>query len=552
VPITCCPELITKTSTSGLYTPTMCEHVLQAFEYWASDFNYTFQFLNPPLANMRIAVVTRFGLVNPFSPLTTIPISELSGQYTKVFNLGVEDTLKVNVPFVSPHKFCVVPTPGWQYQYNPVPNSSLELSHWYMTGMLYVVVVTPYQVNETMAQQIDMNVFFAAGDRADFKTPNTGLSQVTFLPATDEDEVKREMMTTSGALGGDVEDDEKKDVDARPSGGPTVPSAMSGDGVNALWERSYVIGEVAWPPSASQGDILYTRNLPFGVLPSGPVTVVVGSFHYFRTDLEFNFGLSTSISSQGQLVAYYTPLDVDPASLTLKEVLLCPHVLLKAGRTTAGIVRVAFVHPMNALLVSLEDAVFTNLSEYSQGHITLRVFNQFLSGADVSTQNPTVNVSVKFVNPELSVPNESAAFSSFLTVRTEMKETVKEEPAIAPYSILAVSDPLEWGRLSKSDILELEHYLRQRFGGDAPIGRLSYEYRKGAPWVNPHGKWTDQVDLSCSFCMRQSYLEWRDWTLVTVQGRTAWYCCYDCSCYAANEMYQAYEDESGAPAQLKG
>jgi len=554
VPITCCPELITKVSTSGLYTPTMCEHIFQAFEYWASDFNYTFQFLNPPLANMRIAVVTRFGPADPFTPLTTIPIAELSGQYTKVFNLGVEDTLKVNVPFVSPHKFCVVPTPGWDYQYTPVPYSTnVDISHWYMTGMLYVVVVTPYQVNETMAQQIDMNVFFAAGDRADFKTPNSGLSQVTFLPATDEDEVKREMMTTSGGIGGDMEDDEKKDVDARPSGGPTVPSAMSGDGVNALWERSYVIDEVAWTPSAAQGDILYTKNLPFGVLPSGPVTVVVGSFHYFRTELEFNFGLSTSISSQGQLVAYYTPLDVDPSTLTLKEVLLGPHVLLKAGRTTAGIVRVPFVHPMNALLVSLDEAIYTNLSEYSQGTITLRVFNQFLSGSDVSTQSPTVNVSVKFLKPELSVPNESAAFSSFLTVRTEMKELEPVEPVVPNYPLYGMDFPVAGSTMTRSDTLELDSFLYQRWGPEAPIGRLSYEYRLGAPWVNPMSIWTDYADLSCANCGLGFFCQWRDVTLVTISGRTAWYCSELCSVIDADIYYQAVmNDQWGEPAQLKG
>jgi hypothetical protein len=378
---------------------TMMEHVHQAFTFWKTDIVMTLQFVGPPLANMRIAVLTRFG-PNVEDEATTIPISELSGQYATVFNYGIEDTLKVTIPYVSPLEWMLTPVPEYASVLDP------RAGRYYATGIVYVVLVTPYQVNDTMAQELDMNVFLAAGSNCDFKTPGENLARITSLPI--EEKFEMQMETTQGAVGGQMEDDEKKEIDVRPLGGPERIS-LPNDGTNALWDRAFVLDEVAWPEEKVQGEIIWQRDCPFNVLPAGAPKVVVRSFRYMRTQLEFSFALSTSISSQGQLLAFFSPLGVDSTSYSLQEVLLLPHVLLKAGRTTAGVVKCPFVHPMNALIVDYGEGVPTFDWESSMGTINLMVFNQFKSGSATTDQSPTVNISVKFIDMQLSVPNETVA-----------------------------------------------------------------------------------------------------------------------------------------------
>jgi hypothetical protein len=113
-------------------------------------------------------------------------------------------------------------------------------------------------------------------------------------------------------------------------------------------------------------------------------------------------GLSTSVSSQGQVVAFFVPTGVNPATITRTEALLGPHVLMKAGRTTQGIVKIPFVHPLN-MLETQGSGWRTTI-----GTFVIMVFNQFHIGAGAPTQNPTINVAVKFNDMQLAVPNPSA------------------------------------------------------------------------------------------------------------------------------------------------
>jgi len=105
IPITPCPDLFQQTAT-GLFQPTMMEHVATPFEYWTGGINVTIQFAGSVLANARIGVASRFGI---FGGSVTLPL--FSSQYGTVFNVGEEDTLKFSVPYLASTKWKRVPIP---------------------------------------------------------------------------------------------------------------------------------------------------------------------------------------------------------------------------------------------------------------------------------------------------------------------------------------------------------------------------------------------------------------------------------------------------------
>jgi hypothetical protein len=389
IPITPCPELFAVTS-DGLFQPTMMEHVATGFTYWKGGIHVTVQCVGPSLANARIGIASRFGSFG-----SAIPLSLFSSQYGKVFNYGEEDTLKFSVPYLSPSEWMRVPVPDALGGARANPED-------YALGEIVIMVITPYQVNETMADAMDINVFLAGAEDMEFKTPGENLSrlalEVPVPPSLDKFEPQ---MLRTGASGGEFNDDEKKEVEVRSEGGPRGPP-LNVDGAAALWGRIHMIDEIAWDPADVQGTIIWQKSVPDDVIPAGPVHSIYHSFMYSRMTMTFSFGLSSSVTSQGQLIAFFCPLETDPADYSLKELLLMPHVLIKAGRTSAGILQVPYVHPLNALQISAGNW------RSKLGTVALLVFNQFAIGAGASAQNPTVNVGVQFNEMELSVPDPTA------------------------------------------------------------------------------------------------------------------------------------------------
>jgi len=343
--------------------------------------------VGPPLANMRIGLATRFGT---FGGGITIP--EFSEQYGKIFNYGEEDTIKITVPYVSPQHWMRVPVPD-------VLGAARTDPQRYALGELLIVLITPYQVNETMATSLDVNVFIAGGDDIEFKTPGENLARISQIDLGFDD-FKLEMIT-SGAVGGDQDDDETKEVIARPLGGP-VEQTMVSDGTQALWSRIFTLEEVPWAASDLVGTILYAKRVPDEIIPEGAPFAVYNSFMFSRMHAEMHLGLSTSVTTQGQIVAFFVPVGVNPSSLTRSEVLLGPHVLMKAGRTTSGVVQIPFVHPLNMLETTAGNW------RGRLGIFCIMVFNQFKAGAGAPPQSPTINVSVRFNDMQLAVPNPGA------------------------------------------------------------------------------------------------------------------------------------------------
>jgi len=233
------------------------------------------------------------------------------------------------------------------------------------------------------------------------KTPGENLARISYLNAPGES-FEKEMLHTGG-VGGVLDEDEKKEVDVRPVGGPERDS-VNQDGPGAIWSRMYVLTEVPWDPSQPPGALLYSVRVPSVSIPDGPPTAIYNSFTFARMrSITFSFSLSSTVTTQGQVVAFFCPLLTDPATYTLKEILLLPHILIKAGRTTAGMLEVPWVHPLNALEIQSPVAWRQQL-----GTVAIVVFNQFRMGASAGTQSPTINVGIQFNDMELSVPSPNA------------------------------------------------------------------------------------------------------------------------------------------------
>lgn len=423
VPLTVAPNRFTTLPTTSAQIVGPMEHIAQAFNFWSADIEVIIQIIAPMLANMRLGVLVRIGEFGALDP-GPIPMSEFSKEYAKVWEFGQEDTLKITVPYLATSNWLRVPPPFLEQSNRPED---------YAFGELLIVLLTEYQVNETMHTSADMNVFMACSN-AKFQTPAEGLGYMTIDPnALPQDEKFEHEMEHTGAVGGNQDSDEVKEVAARPLGGPEYPS-VNADGPANLWERQFVIANVPWPTAAPAKTLLWSRRLPAEIIPDGPTAAVIHSFKFLRCELEFSFSLSTSVSSQGQLVAFYLPMSVPYATadeqknnIQIDNILMLPHVLIKAARTTQAVLKVPFVHPRNAIDLSKNDWRETF------GSVHLMVYNEFFAGADAPTQHPRVNISVKFLNMELSVPNPNAPMPG-LGFQMEMAPTVgfEEEELLNP------------------------------------------------------------------------------------------------------------------------
>jgi hypothetical protein len=392
IPITCAPDTFRQT-TNVLFQPVPMEYIAIPFTFWKGSLRLRGQSVGCPMSNMRIGVLTRYGSFGE-----TVTVDLFSSQYAFVYNLGLEDSFEISIPYISPQEWCRVPVPD---SLGDTRVNKLD----YALGEIIVVVITPLQVNETMAQEMDFNFFLSAGPDMEFKAPAENLARVSMTEPPGESKVSfTPNMLKTGIAGGDHFDDETKEVVVRPLGGH-LETTTPNDGADALWARSFVLPEIPWSDAAMPGTILWSQTLPAGIIPDGPVATIISSFKLIRCNLMFSFGMSTTMSQQGQVIAFFTPILRPPAQVTLREVMLLPHILLKAGHTTSGKLLVPYVHPRNALDLTLGDWRST------MGSIAVMVFNQLKSGDSAPDTFPTINVSVQFLNMELSVPNPASPMS---------------------------------------------------------------------------------------------------------------------------------------------
>jgi len=390
MPITPCPDTFSATS-SAFFQPTLVEAVTIPFTYWKGPLRLRAQFVNCFGQTCRVAVITRFGEFG-----TPVTVADASSQYAVVQNIGLEDSFEVSIPYITPQNWCRVPVP------DPLGRARLNPLD-YATGEIIVMLISPMQSNETMPDEMDINFYLAAGPEFEFKTPAENLASLTLDDTTFlESKVSFEPeMLRTGAVGGENKEDEEKQVLVLPPGGP-VRTTTPNDGADALWARSFVLPELVWLTTAPVGTLLFNASLPLGILPEGPVKTLISSFKFIRCSLEFTFGMSTTLTQSGQICAFFVPPLVNAGDMTFKDMVANPHVLLKAGDTKLGKLLCQYEHPRNALDLSLGGW------RSNFGALAVAVVNQLRSGASAPATFPTIQMSVRFVDMELSVPNPAS------------------------------------------------------------------------------------------------------------------------------------------------
>jgi len=387
IPITPCPLTYLTTPPAVLDNMLACEYVSIPFTFWRGSLIYTIQFVGSQFVNARFGFVTRYGRFGD-----TITVANMSSQYAITYDYGQTDTIRIRVDYQSNYPWSYVPS------YNtPVQGSAI--------GELIMVILNPLSGNETVSDTMDINVFISLGEDFELRTPGANLSYFKMIPdvgkeTKEEPEAKAQMMRT-GVTGGVAFDDEKKDVDARPTGGVQVPE-MVNDGPNEVFDRQYLVASANWLTSSTLGSIIYAARVPFGMIPAGPLTQIFNSFVYKKMKMHVVVQIQSNMFQQGQICCFFCPQGVDASTITYQEMTLGPHVLLKAGHTTSGTIEIPFVHPLDGL-----DATYASSELGTLGTFNIAVFNTLLVGssAPLASQNCRIAVNVKFSQMDLSIPD---------------------------------------------------------------------------------------------------------------------------------------------------
>jgi len=385
----------------------MLEHVATPFDMYHGSIDYGFQLVCPQLATVRLAVTITPGLYG----VPAAGVADVSRACYQEFQLTPKSNyFTMSAPYSSVMPWTRVPVfdPSGAARADPLQ---------YSNGEIFLTLVNPYTVNETMSQSIDVNIFMSAGPDFDLKGPNANLARISLLPAVDQKQEEpfvfmrsdpvRLNMLKSGAVGGQSMDGEVKHPDSRPLGGAQA-APLAQDGISALPSRRYIVNRFAWTTSHAQGATLASLSIPNDVLPPGPIRQMYRMAMFQKLQMVLHFELESSPFQQGQLVAYMAPFScpILPDEISLQSSMVMPHVLLTAGWAADNRLTVPFLHPANALQESGPDISF-----HEQARVDLRVFNPLLVGpnaVDPTGLRASVLLSVEFKEFVQTLPNPLA------------------------------------------------------------------------------------------------------------------------------------------------
>jgi hypothetical protein len=168
--LTPCPKVISAASNS-VFQPTLLEYTTLPFSLWRGGLKLTIQIVGSKVHTGRIVVCTHYGRTSQ-----SIPFEQAMAQYAHVFNFSAEDnTFEVVFPWRSARQMLRVPSGNY-------PN----LADFSM-GEFSIRVINPLQTMESIASQVQMNLYWSAAD--DFETDFHGANSIDFKPVVYDDEV---------------------------------------------------------------------------------------------------------------------------------------------------------------------------------------------------------------------------------------------------------------------------------------------------------------------------------------------------------------------------
>ena len=147
---------------SGIFTPTMLEYTTLPFALWRGGLRYRIQIIGSKVHTGRLVFCTHYGRV-----AEAIPFEEAMSQYAHVFDFSADQNVfEVTVPWRSNREMLRVPT-----------GSATNISD-YSMGEYSIRIVTPLQYMESVANNVEVNVYLSAAD--DFETDYVGVSALDF------------------------------------------------------------------------------------------------------------------------------------------------------------------------------------------------------------------------------------------------------------------------------------------------------------------------------------------------------------------------------------
>jgi len=133
------------------------------FSYWKGSLVVKLEVLGTPFHACKLAICSHYGY-----EASGLTVEESMGQYTTVFDVKGYATIEVVFPWRSP-------TP-WKM----VNNGTYPDATPYSMGQFSVRMLSPLQYNETVADTVDVNVYFSGG--GDFETAFLGCNAIDVAP----------------------------------------------------------------------------------------------------------------------------------------------------------------------------------------------------------------------------------------------------------------------------------------------------------------------------------------------------------------------------------
>jgi hypothetical protein len=208
------------------FEPDLLEFAAMPFEMWRGDIIMVVEMLGSSVNTARVAVCTHFGeTVAPDS------LQSAMGQYAHVFDTTAEtNRFEVVLPYTSRFE--------WMRILHGTVPSDRSITD-YSTGLVTLRAVSRLTYTQAVTDEIDINIYFRAGDNFEVKWLGTGLSDIQV--SSPELNIVLQAGDLVGAPMNDQSDEVAAQVVAAPQGPGIAPAAENRGkyrSVNDLMQRS--------------------------------------------------------------------------------------------------------------------------------------------------------------------------------------------------------------------------------------------------------------------------------------------------------------------------
>jgi len=208
------------------YQPDLLEFAALPFEFWRGDIIMVVEMLGSSINTARVAVCTHFGVTEAPDSLQAA-----LGQYAHVFDTTAEtNRFEVVLPYTS------------MFEWMRIPHGSIPPDRnitEYSTGLVTLRAVSRLTYTPAVTDEIDINIYFKAGDNFEVKWIGAGMSDIVVAKPLLDFELQAGDIVDAPA--NDQSDEAVTSVVAAPAGSPVVQAPENRGryrSINDLVQRS--------------------------------------------------------------------------------------------------------------------------------------------------------------------------------------------------------------------------------------------------------------------------------------------------------------------------